>query len=157
MSLVVDNRNALGDQPGLHALIVGVSQYPSLEGGATPVADPWGMGQLTSTASTAHMIAEWLKGALLPVPLATIRLLLSPAASEGHLAGIADPATLDNVIAEADAWRTDASSNRDSRTFFYFAGHGIQRNKEDAVFCLAGFRRPPFSAPIPAPLSLTRT
>jgi hypothetical protein len=104
------------------------------------------MGQLTSTASTAHKIAEWLKTARLPVPLATVRLLLSPAANEMHLVGISDSATLDHLITDADEWREDASTNRENYTFFYFTGHGIQRTKEDAVFCLEDFRRPPFTA-----------
>jgi hypothetical protein len=148
VSLIVDNRIALAGEPALHALIIGVSEYPHLIGGSTPVADHWNMGQLTSTASTAAMIAEWLQdpATRLARPLGTLRLLLSPAASEGHLAGRADPATLANVIAEAVAWRQDASADRDGHTFFYFAGHGIQRTKEDAVFCLHDFRQPPFGA-----------
>ena len=141
MSLVFDARAAIAG-PGMHALIVGVSAYPHLAGGTSPVADPWGMGQLTSTANTAHKIAEWLKTAQLPVPLATCRLLLSPSPAE-PLAGIADPATVDNLIVDADGWRTDASTDRDNMTLFYFAGHGIQRTKEDAVLCLQDFRKTP--------------
>ena len=148
MSLVVDNRETVSGQPALHALIIGVSQYPHLLGGSAPVADPWGMGQLTSTASTAALIAEWLQSpdTRLPVRLATLRMLLSPAPTEPHLTGRADPATLNNMIEEAAAWRADASAHRGGHTLFYFAGHGIQRTKEDAVFCLEDFRRPPFAA-----------
>ena len=143
MSLLFDARAALTGQPGMHALVVGVSAYPHLAGGADPVADPWGMGQLTSTASSAHMIFEWLKAAQLSVPLATCRLLLSPSPGEAALSGVAEPATVDNLLREADAWRRDASTNRDNATLFYFAGHGIQRTKEDAVLCLQDFRRTP--------------
>ncbi|HET9372423.1 MAG TPA: caspase family protein, partial [Vicinamibacterales bacterium] len=32
-------------------------------------------------------------------------------------------------------------------TVFYFAGHGVQRDKEDAVLCLQDFREPPAAAP----------
>jgi hypothetical protein len=143
VSLVVDNRAALSGQPGTHALVIGVSEYPFLMGGSSPVADPWDMGQLSSTASTAQKIVDWIKAAQLPVPLATCRLLLSPSAGEAALNGVADAATLDNVLAEADAWRTDASTDPGNVTFFYFAGHGIQRNKDDAVLCLHDFRRTP--------------
>jgi hypothetical protein len=148
VSLIVDNRTTLAGEPALHALIIGVSEYPHLIGGSAPVADHWHMGQLTSTASTAAMIADWLQHPTtkLPRPLGTLRLLLSPSATEGHLAGLAAPATLANVIAEAVDWRRDASAHRDGHTFFYFAGHGIQRTKEDAVFCLHDFRQPPFGA-----------
>jgi hypothetical protein len=143
VSLVIDNRPALAGQPGVHALIIGVSAYPHLAGGTAPVADPWGMSQLTSTATTAQKIVDWLASALLPVPLATCRLLLSPSPAEAALAGTAAAATVDNLLVEADLWRQDASTNRDNVTLFYFAGHGIQRTKEDAVLCLQEFRKTP--------------
>lgn len=147
MSLLYDDRAAIGANPGGHALIIGVSHYPFLDGGANPVPDPWGLRQLTSSAATAHRIFEWIKAARLPVPLATCRVLLSPSASEPHLAGLTDEATFDNVFAEAHAWRDDARSHASNITFFYFAGHGVQRDKEDAVLCLHDFRQPPATAP----------
>jgi len=147
VNLLHDKRPELVGQPGVHALIIGVSEYPFLAGGANAVADPWDMGQLTSTASTAHKVFDWLKTARLPVPLATCRVLLSPSPTEPHLAGIGDPATFDNVFAAAHEWRTDASSHRGNITFFYFAGHGVARSKEDAVLCLHNFREPPPAAP----------
>jgi hypothetical protein len=147
VSLLVNNRAALGANPGVHALIIGVSRYPFLAGGVTPVADPWGLDQLTSSASSAHKMFEWLLGARLPVPLATCRVLLSPSPSEGHLAGVANEATFQNVFDDAHAWRQDAQSNAENITFFYFAGHGVQRDKEDAVLCLQDFRQPPAAAP----------
>ena len=139
MALIVDNRAAVGTGPGVHALIVGVSRYPFLAGGETPVANPWGMGQLTSTASSADLIVEWLREASFPVPLATCRVLLSPAANEA-LTNRADAATVDSFRREARSWRADAQTHRQNVTFFYFAGHGVQRTKEDAVLCLERFR-----------------
>jgi hypothetical protein len=149
VSLLFDHRAALGANPGVHALIIGVSRYPFLAGGDTPVADPWGLGQLTSAASSAHAMFEWLKKARLPAPLATCRVLLSPsaAASEAPLAGLTDQATFDNVFADAHAWRQDAASHQSNITVLYFAGHGVQRDKEDAVLCLHDFRQPPAAAP----------
>jgi hypothetical protein len=145
VSLLIDNRAAIGANPGVHAFIIGVSSYPFLGGGATPVADPWGLGQLTSAASSAHAVFEWLKTATMSAPLATCRVLLSPsaAASEAPLAGLTKPATFDNVFAEAHDWRQDAASHQANVTVFYFAGHGVQRNKEDAVLCLQDLREPP--------------
>ena len=149
MSLLIDNRAALGANPGVHALIIGVSRYPFLAGGDAPVADPWDMGQLTSAASSAHALVEWLKTARLPEPLATCRVLLSPstAANEAPLAGLVDLATFDQVFAAAHDWRQDAASHPSNITLFYFAGHGVQRDKEDAVLCLRDFREPPPAAP----------
>jgi hypothetical protein len=146
MSLLHDARAALGANPGVHALIIGVSEYPFLGGGAQAVADPWDLRQLTSTASSAHKVFEWITTARLSVPLATCRVLLSPSPAEPHLTGVAEPATFDNVLEEANAWRDDAGTNPANITFFYFAGHGVQRDKEDAVMCLHDFRQPPGSA-----------
>ena len=147
MALLHDTRAALGANPGVHALIIGVSEYPFLGGGQQPVADPWQMGQLTSTASTAHKVFQWLQTARLPLPLATCRVLVSASPAEAALAGLTNHATFDNVFAEAHDWRTDANSNPANITFFYFAGHGVQRSKEDAVLCLRDFREPPAGAP----------
>ena len=149
MALLIDNRAALNGEPGVHALIVGVSHYPFLEGGESPVADPWDLRQLTSAASSAHAMFDWLTRARLPVPLATCRVLLSPSQSpsEAPLVGLTEEATFDNVFAEAHAWRQDAGSHQSNITVFYFAGHGVQRDKEDAVLCLHDFRKPPASAP----------
>lgn len=146
-ALVFDARTRLGAQPALHALVVGVSSYPYLRGGAQAVADPWNMGQLSSTATSAFKIYEWLRKAdaeqRLPVPLGTCRLLLSPSAGETALTGRVPPATIDNLIAAADAWREDGKTHRDGMTILYFAGHGVQRTQEDAVLCLEDFRKPP--------------
>ena len=147
MSLLYDDRAAIGANPGVHAFIIGVSHYPFLAGGANAVADPWDLRQLTSSAASAHKIFEWIKTARLPVPLVTCRVLLSPSPSEPHLAGVADEATFDNVFADAHAWREDARTHAANITFFYFAGHGVQRDKEDAVLCLHDFRQPPATAP----------
>jgi hypothetical protein len=149
VNLLIDNRAALAGEPGVHALIIGVSRYPFLANGDTPVADPWALGQLTSAASSAHAMFEWLKKARLPVPLATCRVLLSPSASpnEAPLNGLTDEATFDNVFQAAHDWRQDASQHQSNITVFYFAGHGVQRDKEDAVLCLHDFRQPPATAP----------
>jgi Caspase domain len=130
---------------GLHALIVGVDRYPHLEGGDGPRApNTYGMGQLTCAASTATRVFEWLMTyrRLLPYPLKSCRLLVS--ASPPQLAAHPPPAgfeeaTLDNVLDAARDWRVDASGDPESSTLFYFAGHGVQRTREDAVALLSDF------------------
>jgi hypothetical protein len=146
MTLSFDARSALQQQPGLHALIVGVSAYTHLPTRNDPLRpEHLGLRQLSSTALTAYKLYQWLveHQQSLPVPLATCRLLLSPSpdeiAAEPLLNGLADPATLDNFLVEAANWRNDASSHQDNVTFFYFAGHGAQRTKDDAVVLLEGF------------------
>lgn len=164
MTLIFDERAKRPGQPGLHALIAGVSEYPNLpkaDAQATPQS--FGMRQLSSTALTAYKVFRWLVDHKqnFPVPLATCRLLLSPTPDEIEKIKIdaepdlteqfekrrkGDPnscaCTLDNFIADSVAWRNDASSQQRNITLFYFAGHGVERNKGDAVLLLEGFGSP---------------
>jgi hypothetical protein len=145
--LVFDKRGQLAGRPGVHALVAGVSAYPHLPGGAGPAApQPLGLQQLTSTALSAFRVHEWLleRRDKLLAPLATVRLLLAPSADElaaepalGQLAPF--DVSLDAFRREAAAWRDDAASDRGSVTFFYFAGHGVQRTKDDAALLLEDF------------------
>src|SRR5882672_7155518 len=145
MTLVLDNRNALKGGKGLHALIVGVSHYNHLPGGNAEIGtETYGLNQLTAAATSAYKVYEWLKarGEHLVAPLATVRLLLSPSNDETNLLGLADPSTWANFAEEASRWQEDASANDDDATFFYFAGHGIIRNKHDSVLLCEDFARP---------------
>jgi hypothetical protein len=149
MSLVLDERLQLQGQPGLHVLIAGVSRYIHFPGGGgSPTTNSFGMQQLFSTALTAYKIYQWLLSHKnqLPLPLATIRLLLSPSQdeldAEPAMVGLADPATRRNFAAEAHGWHDDAGSSDDNMSFFYFAGHGVQRKKDDAVMLLEDFGDP---------------
>jgi hypothetical protein len=132
--LILDERDNLQGQPGLHALIVGTSAYPHLpKGTGKPALDSLGMSQLTSPARTGYEICDWLmrRKDRLPVPLATIRMLLAPSPTElriePKLSGMILPCTWSRFEHVAKEWRNDAGSNRGNMTFFYFAGHGVQR------------------------------
>jgi len=149
VTLVLDERPALAGAPGVHCLIAGVSHYPHLPGGGGPAAEKsYGMRQLSSTAATAYRVYRWLldRRDRLPLPLATVRLLLSPSpaetAAEPALAAAADRCTRAAFAAEARAWRRDARAHRDGMSWFYFAGHGVQRRKGDAVLLLEDFGDP---------------
>lgn len=146
MVLVFDKRNELQGQPGLHALIAGVSAYRYLPKENEPLApENFGLRQLSSTALTAYKVYRWLLDHQqnFPVPLATCRLLLSPSpdevAAEPNLNGKGEPCILENFLVAADDWRNDAGSHQGNMTFFYFAGHGVQRTKDDAVLLLEDF------------------
>jgi hypothetical protein len=146
MALVFDQRDVLGDRPGLHAFIVGVSAYTNLPKG-DQAGTPEGMGlkQLKSAAISAHKVYSWLVDhhQNMQVPLATCRLLLSPSNeelnAEPSLNGLAKDASLDNFLLAAKEWRQDAASDLDNMTFFYFAGHGAQQTSDDAVLILEDF------------------
>ena len=53
-----------------------------------------------------------------------------------------------NFVKEAKEWREDARSTRDGFTFFYFAGHGVQRKQDDAVILLEDFGDPDAGGPL---------
>jgi hypothetical protein len=146
MTLMIDNRSAVGNGPGVHALLAGVSAYPHLPGGGGPPASmTFGLGQLGSAALTVYKVYNWLLAhqAEFPVPLATVRMLLSPSpdeiAVEPALAGLADRCNFNNLSQEAQAWREDAKTSRENVTVFYWAGHGIQLTLGDSVLLLDNF------------------
>lgn len=144
-------RRADDGQPGVHVLIAGVSDYPRLPEGE-PSRDPLtlGMARLSSAARGAHKVCLRLReldaAGHLPLPIASVRLLLSPSPREVA----ADPALADHHFRadlgtfrdSARAWRQDASQRDEDATFFYFAGHGIQRTRRDQVLLLEGFGDP---------------
>jgi Caspase domain len=146
MTLVVDNRAALGQAPALHVLIVGDSSYRHLPGGdGAPAPNDFGMQQLSSTALSAFRVYEWMAAnqANFPVPLGTVRLLLAPSQAEldaePALAASASSCTLGDFRTAASDWRADASADPGGMTVFYFAGHGVQRTKGDSVLLLQDF------------------
>jgi caspase domain-containing protein len=146
MTLVVDKRESAGGEPGLHALLLGVSSYRHLPGGSAPRReDTLDLRQLSSAALSAYRLAEWLRRPTgrLARPLTTLRLLVAPSeaelAAEPALEEAAAGCTLDQVQDAASDWRDDASADREGMTIFYFAGHGIDRSKGDSVLLLEDF------------------
>jgi hypothetical protein len=143
-ALVFARQRDQNSTPSLHGLIIGVSHYPFMP---TDKArrEAFELQQLASPARTAMAICRWLQqnSGCLPVPLGSIRLLLSPSeeekATESALQSLGDSATRNNVLAAAADWRRDASSNPKNMTFFYFAGHGVQRGAAGEAMLLEDF------------------
>jgi hypothetical protein len=125
--------------PGLYALLAGVSAYPHLEGGSAPAPDAFGLGQLGASANTAASLFDWLRAEFRHdgLPLVWCQLLLSPTAEEKagfdarglkHYAP-ADHATLVKAIQRWTGQVPSApAAARQSRTLFFFSGHGVQSN-----------------------------
>jgi len=127
---------ALG-MPGVYALIIGASAYPHLDKD-NPEAT-YGLGQLVSSANTAAALFEWLRDdfRLRGLSVVWCYLLLSPTAEEK--AKFADRGLLHYALPDNDALRKaiqswtgsvprEAPANRQSRTLFFFSGHGVQSN-----------------------------
>jgi hypothetical protein len=131
--------------PGSFAVVIGVSAYPHLDGGAEPaddhgqewIAETRSLGQLYVSASTARRFFDWLAAdyRYAKAPIARCWLLLSPTVAErAHEPAVGDHAalpTLDNCETALKAWRKairdlPKAAQHDSRAFFFFSGHGLQ-------------------------------
>ena len=137
------------DASSYAVLLLGVSEYLHLpEGGGAPAERSFRLKQLSSTARSAFGVYEWLLAHRdqLPLPLATIRLLLAPSTVElestPQMAGLGALPTRSTFAAAAIDWRRDARLHSDGMTLFYFAGHGVQRRKGDSVMLLHDFGDP---------------
>jgi hypothetical protein len=133
---------------GLHALIVGVSDYANLpDWGVAGGSRSYDMKKLRSAAISAYRMAQWLlkNQTNLAWRLSTLRVLLSPSPVEtGIEPGLNASAafqrpTLQNVANAATAWRTSADRSVDGATFFFFSGHGLQLSNESTVLLFDDF------------------
>lgn len=129
--------------PATHALVIGVGDYPHLNGGSKTRTDRHdGMEQLTSPPISARMFASWLLSDFSHPnkPLASVSLLLSEApkvpfidprdASKKHQVAIADYTT---VKAAIDEFFRRGDQNLDNLLIFYFCGHGIGAGPDTAL------------------------
>lgn len=149
MALILDRRDQLSG-PGLHVFIAGVSHYEFLPDGSDVEAEKtFGLRQLSSTATTAWLVYQRLLAldgrGLLRLPIATVHLLLSPSAAEADKEPALKTVARCNrrhFVRDAKSWRTCASASDEDMTFFYFAGHGVQRRQKDSVLLLDDFGDP---------------
>ena len=131
-AMLAYDRRGVGDGPGLHALIVGVSHHDHLGDGASAKTS-FGLSQLSRSARTAATLAKLLieRADKLICPLKTCRLMLSPAQDEACEIDAAlahGSARLADVQAALMDWHHDASLREDDATLFFFCGHGIQQS-----------------------------
>jgi hypothetical protein len=127
-----------------HALVIGVGDYPHLNGGSNARTEHHdGMEQLTSPPISARLFASWLmsKNFHNPTkPLASVSLLLSEAvpapfvdprnpASKFDVA-LADSANVRLAITE---FFKRGDENDDNLLIFYFCGHGIAAGTDTAL------------------------
>lgn len=135
--------------PGVHALIIGISDYPFLSGGSAPdnarAPDNGGLGQLEVSALSGAMFFDWMMstGEVGGAPLASCRLHLAPRPDEadrvttlthGHF-GSADYATLRTSL---DGWADEmtvagAAGAAPNIAVFFYSGHGVEVAASPAV------------------------
>jgi hypothetical protein len=140
MSLIYPADDPNSATPMIHALIVGVGEYPYLIGGSKFRTEPakylMGLKQLTSPQVSAKRLANWLIRKLTTThqpsrPLGTVELLLSPMAytnAHGNATEVED-GTFDNIKKAFERWHTRCHRNADNIAVFYFCGHGIEWEK----------------------------
>lgn len=132
MSLVFDQ---IQNIPQTHVFIIGIGEYPYLTGGIeadenSPLRD-WGLGQLTSPPQSAKALYEkvlelddrnsWVK------PLGSVELLLS-SQDELFPGQSIERATLENIKSSYYKWRERCESSKDNVAFFFFCGHGLEKD-----------------------------
>lgn len=145
MTTVYTNKE-LG-RPGTHVLVVGVENYPYLNGGNQAQAETFGMGQLTSPAISAKEMVSWFMGPLCNPARAGFYNATSPLASVEVLIGASAPVSVDaptgsvmvdganrtQVKSAFNAWKTRVVDEPGSTGIFYFCGHGISDGVQYAL------------------------
>lgn len=124
---------SFGVGAGVHALVVGVGEYPWLVGGKNgpPFVDHEGMGQLTSAPESARAFARWIAQTYRSSthPLRTLELLISEPQERdfeptpGAGAKRPERATFASFKQAVLGWRNRQQAT--DRGVFYFCGHGL--------------------------------
>lgn len=152
MSLWLDRRAEV-QGAGVHALVIGVSDYEFLpEPGQFPELNriTLGLTKVNISATAAVRVASWLKERYWHphCTMKTVRLLLSPSTKEKELPEVAAAsatqprATKDNVWQAMQDWQNDCRNHPEDIAILYVSGHGIQwGSKDDAIVLLEDFSK----------------
>lgn len=130
-------------QPGVHALVIGVSSYPKLA-----AKNLLGLEQLTCAATSAAEFANWLLEAYPEggeIPLRSVRLLLSPSdqeetAMQRFQTADSPRANQNNVEEALIAWADDMDWCAGNFAVMYVAGHGVNSTGLGPHLLLEDFR-----------------
>lgn len=148
------NRDWQPGTPGAYAVIIGVSRYDHLAGGKGPIAsETYGLGQLGVSAFTAYQFFCWLRDAFRcsSVTLAKCWLLLSPSPAELNFEPELGRHPLSPLMQNCDdaigKWyaemkQLDIHCASESRSFFFFSGHGLQVTEDKQILLPQDYLRP---------------
>jgi hypothetical protein len=150
--LIFDRKEELGATPGLHAVIIGVSEYSFLPGEDDIPGDGLtALKKLQSSALSGWLVAEKIKQLdaekRLIRPLKTVRLLLAPSEKEKAAFPMIDAAggqapTCSNINDALWNWRDDVGASKDDQALFFYSGHGIRRLREETILLAVDFLQP---------------
>jgi hypothetical protein len=123
------------DGPRLHALIVGVADYPYMQKGrAGPTKQAtltYGLGQVRSPKPSAMAVAKWLVEKYdnpIGIELGSVELLVSPDGQWDDGSGVTqhvDEPTFGNIQTAVNEWFERCNARTDNIALFYFCGHGM--------------------------------
>lgn len=126
-------RNSIDQQqPGTHALVIGVGYYRHLPAGEGPTfAQAADLAQLSSPPESARAFADFmLRHYHNPnKPLQSLDLLVS----EPVGAGLVQPASFAAVRDAIRAWADTRSQHEDDLLVFFFSGHGLSRGAQTTL------------------------
>jgi hypothetical protein len=148
------NANWSPGAAGLFGVVIGVSRYSHLSGGEDEAPDTYGLGQLAVSALTAFRVLEWLRDDFYvpDCPLAKCWVLLSPTDAElQHEPGFrhhTTQATFEQCRLALGYWRQElmgvpSASAENSRSLFFFSGHGLESHQEKQLLLASDYLRPP--------------
>ena len=155
MSLWVDRRGEVKGS-GLHALIIGVSDYeflPAPDQFPQPGRITLGLTKVNIPATGAFRVAQWFKEKYShpTTQIKTIRVLLSASPDELKQPDLPELATAsakqpransDEVWQALQDWQKDCEGSPDDIAVLYVSGHGIQwGSKDDAIVLLEDFSK----------------
>ena len=147
--LLIDRRDELKDIPGIHIILIGVSEYDFLP--SEDEGPGYGFKALlklqtgaVSAVKICHKLIELDAANRLYCPIKTLRILLAPSEIEKPLidpdvlakAGPADIATIGKAMMR---WRKDATGNEKDQTLFYYCGHGLSNAPSESIMLASDF------------------
>ena len=148
MTLLLDDQST---EPGTHALLIGVGDYPHLKDGSAAklFKHHMNMGQLSSPPRSVAALARWFadpaQGFHNPDrPLRSMQALCSatpalqwPAAHGAAV--VIDRAPMAAVMQAVNDWKDRASRNSQNLAVFYFCGHGLSFGEVQNTLLLEDF------------------
>lgn len=131
-------------QPGIHVLLIGVSNYFHLPGGKkTPFPEGAGFQPLDAPDFSCRKLGDWFSQERLAHPtldIKSIDLLASNVKFGLHPDRVTvDVPTFANVQAAVDRWFTLGNLSPDNLLIFYFCGHGLQQGVASHSLLCADF------------------
>ena len=141
---------------GVHALIIGISEYPYLEDGSAVVSErlsnSGGLGQLEVCAKTAARFFDLLTsiGEIAGAPITTCRLLLSPRPDEreevnslscNHYASADFEGLRTAIVNWGDDLYAGGRTTEPNVALFFFSGHGVEHTASPAILARDIFKQ----------------